>query len=674
MPVSAGSPRDRQYRRALEAQGVAGVLGRLPPAGQDRIYAGNGQVPSYLWQMALAPRGYPAGALENRFLTENLVVSTLVGQDRIYAGNGKVATYQWQQALPTPARVPPLENRTLLEALVTSTLRGQDTISGAPGQAPDYEWLVPKGYPYPLANRTHLGWDVTDTLAGQDILYGVPGQVGDYEWVVPRGSIPAIVLRTHVNWDVTDTLVGQDRMYAGPGQVPVYDLSLPVAVTARPKQDRARLLDFFVNLLTSTLATVQATLPEGLRGLIWPDAPWAPWLSRLTSHAVAQRAQTDVRDAGLLRHLAGQDTIYGAPGQAPVYDLSLPVAVTTRPKQDRSRLLDFFVNLLTSTFTTIQPTLPEGLRGLTWPDAPWVPWLSRQAGHATARRAQTDVKDSGVLRHLAGQDTLYGAPGQVPEYDWQTGLTPRGAPERPDNRSWLHSLVRFVIGQDRFYGAPGQVPGYDYPNPRAYPPRPTRRDEPNQTLVPLTVPEAPPAEGLRGRVWPDFIILPLLRTLRVAMRAQEDVTPARPVRHLIGQDTLYSAPGQVPEYDWQTALPTPPAPRASTLRGHIDDGAARRVLTGQDRVYGAPGQAPVYDWQTKPPPLGVLPRARAILRSLWEVVGNGFHTVLSPPPPVFRGRVRGGDRMRNSVKAGDAATGSVTGGDESTSAMQASDD
>ena len=62
---------------------------------------------------------------------------------------------------------------------------------------------------------------------------------------------------------------------------------------------------------------------------------------------------------------------------------------------------------------------------------------------------------------------------------------------------------------------------------------------------------------------------------------------------LIGQDTIYGDPGQVPVYD----LSPPPKGRRHpiALRTHID-GHVNDTLLGQDTVYGAPGQVPTYDW------------------------------------------------------------------------------
>jgi len=49
-----------------------------------------------------------------------------------------------------------------------------------------------------------------------------------------------------------------------------------------------------------------------------------------------------------------------------------------------------------------------------------------------------------------------------------TDLVPRAYDYHIQLRSWTWSYNLTLIGQDRIYGAPGQVPAYDWPNPRDY--------------------------------------------------------------------------------------------------------------------------------------------------------------------------------------------------------------
>ncbi len=77
---------------------------------------------------------------------------------------------------------------------------------------------------------------------------------------------------------------------------------------------------------------------------------------------------------------------------------------------------------------------------------------------------------------LLAQDRIYGAPGQVPTYDWQMALPPRGyAPPRP---FWIHASDIQLAGQD-------QLPLTNYDSATKLPPYfllPRRIREPSTNL------------------------------------------------------------------------------------------------------------------------------------------------------------------------------------------------
>lgn len=163
----------------------------------------------------------------------------------------------------------------------------------------------------------------------------------------------------------------------------------------------------------------------------------------------------------------------------------------------------------------------------------------------------TDLPPRGALRardytwlatvslELLGQDTM--APGRSSD---ATALPPRG-PARSRDYTWIQSLPLHVFQQL----PPGQS---------------------------TTVTEGPPRGRLRAR---DYTYLDTTR------------------RHLIGQDTVYGAPGQVPAYDWQLPVPRRPRSRDYTWLqiAPYGDGSA---VTARDLAYvvGLPNDR----WATGP--------------------------------------------------------------------------
>lgn len=603
-------------------------------AGQDTIYGAPGEVPNV--NLPLTPRGYPY-PVSLRWWESDELTGNLQGQDVIYGAPGESPSHDW----PLPPKGPayPLSNRTYAYDEPLRDLIGQDLI---PGEIT--EWIVPKGYPFAIPLRSWQQDHITDTLLGQDVIYSAPGEVPVYDWPVPKGPARAIDLRT-LTVDGT-YLIGQDSMYDGPGKVPMYewpvthDYAREAHIVARSAHDWVWQDGQGTFLVPSNLV-----LPNGIQIIAMrvPDKARNPqdWQHR-----------SDVQ-------LVGQDTVYGDKGQVPTYDIQLPPARKVPPLANRTHIYDEPLRDLIGQDTFYGgagqvPTVgqipnpwgkpyPQDLRWWesdelngnllgqdTFYGAPGeVPARDlTQPARPTARR-QPDViqtflgnfvsvpfgpfdlllpvrskpQTRDYIRptdiQLIGQDTVYGAPGEVPNYD----LTP---PQRPKPRLQPEILQTFagnfvsvpvgtvdlllpirlarrvtdhiratdiqLIGQDTMYGAPGEVPAFNYPLPQ----RNNFKQQPDlvQTFL---------GQFVSVPFGPFDLLLPMRSTRRT-------VDYVRPTDiQLIGQDRVYGAPGEAPNYN----LPLPPKgyPYPMWLRTLIDKHLTD-TLRGQDQIYGDPGQVP----------------------------------------------------------------------------------
>ncbi len=234
-----------------------------------------------------------------------------------------------------------------------------------------------------------------------------------------------------------------------------------------------------------------------------------------------------------------------------------------------------------------------------------------------------------------GQDTIYGAPGQVPGYDWPnpsgagrgTALTAqrlRAANAQPEN---LQADV-FYIGSDRFYGAPGQTPPWEWQPPRGYSRASSLRTHLDEHLLDTLSTVAPTFYGAAGQAITYSFQLDLPTRLKSsAIDLRGFVDQGEPLI-LIGSDRFYGAPGQAISYSFQLDLPTRLKASAIALRGFVNQGEPI-PLVGMDLFYGAPGQVPGWEWQ---PPRGY-PRAV----SLRTHIDDHLLDALSTVPPSFYG-------------------------------------
>jgi hypothetical protein len=141
-------------------------------------------------------------------------------------------------------------------------------------------------------------------------------------------------------------------------------------------------------------------------------------------------------------NLAGQDQVYGAPGEVPTHDWPNP-----RGPRFPDDLRTLLVNLLLSTLAFQAPfSLSD------WPNP-------KGPTYPIALRSWLEE----LKLTLAGQDRFFGDPGQAPaNRDWPV---PKGAVPSIALKTWLDQYKLNLAGQDRIHGAPGEVPSYDWPNP-----------------------------------------------------------------------------------------------------------------------------------------------------------------------------------------------------------------
>ena len=141
-----------------------------------------------------------------------------------------------------------------------------------------------------------------------------------------------------------------------------------------------------------------------------------------------------------------------------------------------------------------------------------------------------------------------------------------------------------LSGQDLFYGAPGEVPAYDYPVPKGYR-RPVQPEIPPSLLgtTLFVVPEVP----LLPYDYPNPVPKPAYRENRTHVDTGEP-TP------LLGLDLFYGAAGQAITYDWQLP-PKGRPPGVVTNRSWMVD-LATTTLRSQDLLLRGVGQQLAYDY------------------------------------------------------------------------------
>ena len=305
-------------------------------------------------------------------------------------------------------------------------LIGLDNLPPGDDAGLSYDWPNPRGWPYPTTNRVYanpanvwlIGLDALPVGGRTDfnpwlaapqaiankshidtIRFGLfyPTPFGSGDWPVPRGAVPAAALRTHTDpsrvW-----LIGLDAMAPGQATDPNPWRAPAQAWSNKTHTDPARPWLWGLDNLPPSRNADQAAprgyaFPTDLRG----QALTAPWW------------------------------FYGA---APFVQTDWPV-----PRGAAGLL---------ALRSHIDPSRP-------WL-APLMPMLAfdypnpRPAALPIALRTHTDA----TRLQLIGKDRMFGAPGEVPAYDWQLPiragrLLPEVAPLGSPVWIRFYTVVRIVI-------------------------------------------------------------------------------------------------------------------------------------------------------------------------------------------------------------------------------------
>jgi hypothetical protein len=370
-------------------------------------------------------------------------------------------------------------------------------------------------------------------LIGQDQLFGAPGETKTYDWPNPTPKAYPVELRSFVDGSGVQIL-GQDRVYGSPGEVPAYSWPMPVV---RRVQDASQ--------QPINPALLLVPLPPFNQD-DWPN----PFPPRIAASLKSHVKPTDIQ-------LIGQDRLFGAPGEVPGYDFPNPARLPSRPQAQNQGT------------TLALPLVPQAVpfNQDDWPNPLLRPLAFELRGFVRAAQLQ-----------LIGQDTVYGAPGQVPAFAWPNPSRPLWPPPSPVAFALLAPSV-----------APQPFAQYAWPNPRrgwwsgdgtlatnapallSQPfaqylwPNPVvpGRQQPLGIGAPLALFVQPPPFAQWD--WPN----PLLR-----VGLNDRLSIQRPML-LNGLDQLFGAAGQVPSYYWPNPLRTSAAAALTPQRASLVIGLSR---------------------------------------------------------------------------------------------------
>lgn len=445
-----------------------------------------------------------------------------------------------------PKRVQPVDHR---QNLLQSTLQPTTSLPFRQSDFPNP--LQPKAS---LELRTHTSWFVIDD--------NVPFRQSN--WQLPRIAPFPIENRTFLN-PAEVQLIGKDQFFGAPGERTIPD---------QPNPQVARRVDLthVVNLLESTLGLViAAPFKQG----DWPNPRGYTFPSDLRTFINAAEVQ-----------LIGKDQFFGAPGERTPPDQPNP---TLGKRIDLTHVL----NLLNSTLGIVFP-YPFSLQ-----DQP------NPRGYIYPNELRTFL--NAMESQLIGKDQMFGAPGQVPQYDFPN---PQPVRRSYDVGGGVANLLETTLSaiQPPFF----QI---DWPNPRG----PQRLTDMHAALTNLLT------NTLGIVVQAPFVQLDWPNP-QVANRAIELRTFVDQLKiNLLGKDQFFGAPGQPPaNYDQpnprgytypvvcrvfvgplnnallasigpvpfaQNEWPNPQIARQPiVLRTFLDP--TKIHLIGKDQFFGAPGQVP----------------------------------------------------------------------------------
>lgn len=133
-------------------------------------------------------------------------------------------------------------------------------------------------------------------------------------------------------------------------------------------------------------------------------------------------------------------------------------------------------------------------------------------------RIQLDPTEHWLLK-----DTLFGAPGQVLDYDWPLPPQPKRA---AGDLRFFSDPTEYWLLKDQLFGAAGQTQSYDYPNPRSK--RASVPDSGSGSLLVTTLTVVQATAPMGQAVWtvPERApISPITSRTQVFYYAQDDTAP-----------------------------------------------------------------------------------------------------------------------------------------------------
>lgn len=478
---------------------------------------------------------------------------------------------------------------------------------------------------FPTDQRTHASWFVIDDNA----------PFRQTEWTNPIGPKFPAECRGFIG-PAGVRLIGKDQFFGAPGERTPVD---------QPNPQIARRIDLthVLNLLGTTLGIVA-------------DAPFrqTDW-SNPRGYVFPADLRTFINAAEV--QLLGKDQFFGAPGERTFVDFPNPRGYTY-PTELRT-----FVHSTDNQLADKDQFFgAPGER--TPPDQP-NPMLGKRID----------------LTHVVNLlETTLGIVFPMP-FNLQDQPNPRGYIYPNELRTFLNAMESQLIGKDQMFGAPGQVPQYEFPNPQI-----ARRLYDNQAQMVANL-----LETTLGIVFPNPFVQtewpnPLIAGRSIALRTFVEPTKL----NLLGQDQFFGAPGQPPaNYDQpnprgytypvvcrvfvgplnnallasvgpvpfaQTEWPNPQVARQPiVLKTFLDP--TKIHLIGKDKFFGASGQAPAnLDWPN--------PRGYKYSVSLRSWMDSLLQSTLLPPI-TFRIAYIDGDAYVTTDISMDSVSFTAIDGDSS---------
>lgn len=403
-PFTPGWFPDRQHRVAREAQNQGQRSGPLPLVSRGAaptVTTFDYPNPSYL---PLTTGRYIA--LRANFSAEtNTLLPDLLNKDKVFGGAGQVPNFEQQQLLPPIAKAPARENLDFVRASAFQLLKDAVNPGRQSFDLPPRAAARATTDTYSICDASEF-WMLTDArnagAQSTDLPPRAATRARDYSW-------------SHV---LIPTLVGKDATVVGQSSE-----DLPPRAAARAR-DYSITAGFPLELIGQDAMAAGQQRVE----LPTPAPPRArdyTWLQSLPLNLNGRDAMT-----------AGQQLSGNTPPAA----------------RRASTLVDPGVNL-TLVISQAPPVIPQGLSTA----------LSELPPRGAPRAPDYSFLTSFPLE-LVGKDQVFGAPGEVPAYDWSY------QPPKPRYQQGTGEAVQDLLGTLLQVAAATPPPGqqtYDVPRPAA---------------------------------------------------------------------------------------------------------------------------------------------------------------------------------------------------------------